>query len=200
MKRTATLVTALAGVVVVVLFIFPGPMRPGAGRTGQGPLTAGDPTVVGTPHDDGDTLTFGHVAVFNTGRRTAVLDAVSFDPPLPANLALLGIQVAPDPHREIHTIGEMEGYPPVGLDVGRLSPLKGAKVHPQTSVQGKRGVPLIMGFRFEGGRLASFHHVIVDYHIGDRSYRARFDKTLIVCSAAAYPDGCPRKQEVYPAD
>ena len=189
----------IVGTIAVLLFFSIGPGLPGgdSGR-GHGPLTAGDATVVGARQDAGDTLTFGHVALFNTGHNTAVLDGVTFEPPLPANLVLLEIQVAPDPDREIHTIGAMEGYPPTGSDIGRLYPFKGAKVYPRTTVRGERGVPLIMGFRFEGDRLASFRRVIVDYHIGGQKYQAKLDKTFIVCSSAAYPDGCPNKDEVYP--
>ncbi|MGH9041991.1 MAG: hypothetical protein ACRDZ3_17365 [Acidimicrobiia bacterium] len=202
-RRTIPLGVAVAAIAAVVLFVALGPLRPGGrGLFGkdEGPLTAGATTTVGAPHDPGDTLTFGHVAVFNNGKRTAVLDRVSFEPPLPDNLRRLGIQVAPDPDRDVHTIGEMEGYPPTEFDIGRLNPLPGAEVPPRNTPEGERGVPLIMGFRFEGGDLASFRWVLVDYHIGSRRYRAKLDKTFIVCSAAAYPDGCPDREDVYPPE
>lgn len=201
----APLVVFLIGTVVVLLFVAPGPLRPGGNGVSlfgddEGPLTAGDATAVSAPHNPGDTLTFGHVAVFNTGKTVAVLDKVGFEPPLPDNLELLGIQVAPDPDRDIHTVGAVDGYPPTGSDIGRLYPLHGTKVHPERTREGDRGVPLIMGFRFKGGDLASFRQVRVDYHVGGRKYRARFDKAFIVCSWSAYPDGCPDKEEIYPSE
>lgn len=195
----------LVGTLVFVLFVNPGPLGPGGSGiavSGEdpGPLTAGDATVVGAKQQPGDLITFGHVAVFNTGRATAVLDHVGFEPPLPDNLQLLGIQVASDPDREIHTIGAVDGYPPMYPEIGRLHPLRGAKVFSESTPEGDRGVPLIMGFRFEGGDVASFRYVYVDYRVNGRKYRAKLDKTFIVCSATAYPDGCPEQEELYPEE
>jgi hypothetical protein len=125
---------------------------------------------------------------------------VTFDPPLPENLRLLGVQVASEPDREFATVGAIDGYPPAGFDIGRLVPLKGATVPSKTSSEGERGAALIMGFRFEGGDLASFRQVHVEYRVGSRRYRAKLDQALIVCLATAYPDGCPDSDEVYSPD
>lgn len=200
----APLAVLFVGTVLVLLFVAPGLLRRGGGLSlsgdDQGPLSAGDATAVSAPHNPGDVLTFGHVAVFNTGRVTAVLDRVSFEPPLPDNLRLLGIQVASDPDRDLHTVGAVDGYPPPRSEIGSLQPLKGAKVYPENTPEGERGAPLIMGFRFDGGDLASFKEVHVDYHVGGRKYRAKLDKVFIVCSWSAYPDGCPDRDEVYPSE
>jgi hypothetical protein len=194
----------VAGTLLVVLFIAPGLLRPGGGGsifgTGGGPLAVGDTSdAVSIPQPPGEDVTFGHLVLSNPGRSVATLEKVSFEPPLPDNLLLLGIQVASDPDREYATVGAVKGYPPVD-DLGRLVPLEGAKVRPKSTPEGERGAALIMGFRLQGGDLAGFRQVHVEYRIGSRQYKAKLDHAFIVCSTTAYPDGCPDRDEVFPPE
>jgi hypothetical protein len=195
----------VVGTLLFVLFVSPGPLRPGGGGISAfgedpGPLTAGAASVIGSHDQPGNVITYGHIILLNTGRALASLERVSFEPPLPENLTFLGIQVASDPDREIATVGAVDGYPPAGTDIGPLVPFTGAKVYPKDTVEGDRGAALIMGFRFEGGDVASFRYVHVDYRVGHRKYRAKLDQTLIVCSVITYPDDCPEQAELYPGE
>ncbi|MGH9034232.1 MAG: hypothetical protein ACRD0O_00580 [Acidimicrobiia bacterium] len=188
-----------------MLFIAPGLLRPGGGGsifgTGGGPLAAGDASdAVSIPQPPGEDVTFGHVVVSNPGRSVAILEKVSFEPPLPDNLMLLGIQVASDPDRELATVGADIGYPPADSDIGRLIPLEGAKVPSKSTPEGERGAALIMGFRLRDGDLAGFRQVHVEYRVGSRRYKAKLDHAFIVCSTTAYPDGCPDRDQVFPPE
>ena len=195
----------VAGILFVVLFIVPGLLRPGSRAsifgTDGGPLAVGDTSdAVSIPQPPGEEVTFGHVVLSNPGNSVATLEKVSFEPPLPDNLLLLGIRVASDPDRQLATVGADIGYPPDDKDIGRLVPLEGAKVPSKSTPEGERGAALIMGFRLRDGDLAGFRQVHVHYRIGSRRYKAELDHAFIVCSTTAHPDGCPDRDEVFPPE
>ena len=178
-RRLAVLVAA---VLVVVLACSTETAEP---SLEAGPLMV--PLVHGWSYrtEVGIAFTDGLEILAVSGDEAAIIDGVSFEGD-PA-LELVGALIAPPP-RPVSSTQVVKRWPPVQrccVKPETLIEAVGAQIGPG---QGARGQAweLMLGIRVtEAGR----HHrtgVVIDYHVGDTSYRTTFPAELEVCAVRSY--------------
>lgn len=155
-----------------------------------GPVRTESDTTTSIRVDVGQIVTFGGIILRNFTDKSAVLEEIRIDPPLDSGMTLVDVKVA-GKERGIGMIGTDRGFPPSGVPLEALRPLRGAIVPPRDE-DPEWGVEVMMGFRLDRPGQFGFHHALIDYRIGNKRHRVRASDGFFICGGPEYPS-CDRQ-------
>ena len=136
--------------------------------------------------DVGKTGTWGAETLANHGHEEVVLDRIEFLDRTPG-LELIGplvMHVRTAPGVSALATGMIRQYPPPH-EGATLHTVRGFRIAPHRSW--KDDVELLIGFRAHRAGVSSYRAFEVHYHVGDKSYVARFPDPLAVCVPRSFP-------------
>ncbi|MGH8990410.1 MAG: hypothetical protein ACRDZ7_02655 [Acidimicrobiia bacterium] len=155
----------------------------------SGPVKSGSRTGTSFPVEPGQVFTFGGIVLENSGHRSAVLEAIRFQPPLASGMEVVDVEVA-GADRKVGYVGTHAEFPPPLL-AAYVHPFRGSEVPPLESPEGANGIEIVFGFRVTQPGEFGFQRVEVDYRIGDRRHTVRLEDGFLACAPIAdFPDGC----------
>lgn len=151
----------------------------------SGPVRTESDTTTSIRVDVGQVVTFGGIILENFSDEPAVLESIRIDPPLESGMSLVDLKVA-GKDRGIGMVGTDHGFPPSGMPLQALRPLRGAIVPPRDE-DPEWGVEVLMGFRLDRPGQFGFHHALIDYRIGNKRHRVRASDGFFICGGPEYP-------------
>lgn len=162
-----------------------------AGQPGQGLVGNPEKNRLGMSVSAGEPFTYGLAIVFNTGSRSAVLEDVELVEATPGFQILTKEAAGAD--RRFGAIAGDRTYPPRHPRPGRLAPLAGFPVEPETTTNGQKGVEIVLGLRTPGPGTFRFQGLRVTYRVGAARYSTVIPHALRACAVTGHHgNGWPR--------